>query len=36
MTIGGDTGLRRSHDRVYYYFFTGDRQSLLHLADEIL
>lgn len=36
MTIGGDTGLRWSHDRVYYYFFIGDRQSLLRLADEIL
>lgn len=35
-TIGGDTHLRKSHDDVYYYFFTGDREKLLALANEIL
>lgn len=35
-TIGGDTGLRQSQDDVYYYFFTGKREDLLALANEIL
>lgn len=36
MTIGGDTGLSKSHDNVYYYFFTGAREKLLNFANEIL
>ena len=36
MTIGGDTGVRKSHDEVYYYFFTGEKEKLLVLANEIL
>ena len=35
-TIGGDTGLVSSKDSVYYYFFTGEREKLLALANEIL
>lgn len=35
-TIGGDTKLRKSLDKVYYYFFTGKREELLNLANEIL
>lgn len=36
MTIGGDTGLTKAKDDVYYYFFTGEKEKLLALVDEIL
>ena len=36
MTISGDTGIQKSFDKVHYYFFTGDKEKLLELANEIL
>jgi hypothetical protein len=35
-TISGDTGLSRSVDEVYYYFFIGTEKNLLAIADVLL